>query len=246
MRPFESVMLTHSGMVRKNNEDAIGMISGKNVFVLSDGMGGHNAGEIASRYIVDTVIEEIEKSEILESEEAWFSLFIQSVDKANSKVFEHAASHPDTKGMGGTVCILFLNKSRYYLAWAGDSRIYHLTDNKIRLLTEDHSYVWQLYKSGSISQKEMASHPMKNVIFRAVGYTETIETDCKSGDYHEGDIFLLCSDGLNNELSEREIQNILLRSKGIQQAAEKLVNSANENGGGDNISVILVNTGAAI
>ncbi len=236
-------MLSHAGMVRKQNEDYIDMIKGKNFFVLSDGMGGHNAGEVASKLIVESILQSFKQFEQELTNPDKISSFLKtSIDHASRKVFEKSLNNEEQKGMGGTVVVLFLYDKKYFLSWVGDSRIYLLHKKSLKLLTRDHSYVWQLYNSGNLGYKQMRHHPLRNVITRAVGNSYEVNSDYLSGKYQPGDTFLLCSDGLNNELTDEEINNILLNNDNIENCVKELVTCANSNGGADNVSVILIKT----
>ncbi len=239
----QAFMLTHTGQVRKQNEDYVGMLREKNFFIISDGMGGHNAGEVASEIIVKTILEEFnQKSENLVDKSNIKNFFANSINRASQKVYELAQNKEDLKGMGGTVIVLYLHEQKYYTSWVGDSRLYLLHKKDFSQLTHDHSYVWQLFKSGSIRFEQMRRHPLRNIITRAVGNGYEVECDFKTGKYSKGDIFLLCSDGLNNELTDHEIKKVLLEYENAEESVKELISRANNLGGSDNISVIQVNT----
>lgn len=223
---------THVGKVRKNNEDALIFIEPE-TFVVADGMGGQAAGEVASKMLVDTVknflpaIPEPLNEDILK----------KAILKSNAAILRAANENPNYRGMGTTATILHIYKDRAYYAHVGDSRIYRLKNKILEQITQDHSYVEDLVRRGELTAAEARLHPMKNILTQAVGAVENISVDTASFSVHADEIFLLCTDGLTNMIDDNEIAKILLTS---ENPAETLVQAALDNGGADNISVIVV------
>ena len=223
---------THVGKVRKNNEDALIFIEPE-TFAVADGMGGQAAGEIASKILIDTAknflptVPEPHNEDILK----------KVIMKSNAAILREAANNPNYKGMGTTATILHIYKSRAYYAHVGDSRIYRLKNNILEQITQDHSYVENLVRKGEITAAEARVHPMKNFLTQAVGAVPEVEVDTASFSVNIGDIFLLCTDGLTNMVDDKKITEILLSSG---NPAENLIQAALDNGGADNVSVIVV------
>ena len=223
---------THVGKVRKNNEDALIFIEPE-IFVVADGMGGQAAGEIASRILIDTVknflptIPEPLNEDILK----------KAILKSNAAILREAAENPNYRGMGTTATILHLYNHRAYYAHVGDSRLYRLRNKNFEQITQDHSYVENLVRKGEITEAEARVHPMKNILTQAVGAVEEITVDTASFSIEAGDIFLLCTDGLTNMVEDKKIAEILLTA---ENPAECLIQASLDNGGLDNVSVIVV------
>lgn len=223
---------THVGNIRKNNEDALAVIEPE-TFVVADGMGGQAAGEIASGLLVDTV-----KNFLPLVSQTWDEKILQkAILKANAAVLKAARENKTFKGMGTTATILHLYKDQAYWAHIGDSRLYRLRNFLFEQITEDHSYVESLVKSGELTEEEARVHPLKNILTQAVGAEDNIEVDTGNFSVNRGDIFLLCTDGLTNMVEDRDIGRILLESS---SPADDLINAALAGGGHDNISVIVV------
>lgn len=243
------VGLTDIGRRRTSNEDAFLLDDELGLYVVADGMGGHAAGEVASREAVDTVMGMVRRGyatvERFESEgaseestRAVQRLLESAVQAATYMVFAIAENDPEQKGMGTTVSALLLTASHAVLAQVGDSRIYLLREGNVYQLTEDHTLVaWQV-KQGIISEAEAALSPHKNVITRAVGSRDYVQVDTQTIEIGEGDRFLLCSDGLHGYLNDEEIAPIL--ELGAQAAVARLIDLANSRGGRDNITAVVV------
>ena len=226
------------GRVRASNEDACVASIGSRVFLVADGMGGHAAGEIASQIAASTVEEIIAGST---SEPDMESLLQQSARAANARVYETQKLRPDYRGMGSTLTVLVIRDDHFYVAQVGDSRAYLLRDGVLDQITRDHSLVWPLYESGVISKDDISRHPQKNLITRSIGTHAEVEADLHNGAALAGDVFLLCSDGLTDVLSEREIQQILsLLGRNPQDLCDALVQAANAGGGPDNVTTVVV------
>ncbi len=210
------------------------------IFILADGMGGYNGGEIASKLATMATLGYIQSNfeNIPKEREEILKLIKSAMEYANMVVYEKSKEQKELEGMGTTleVCLIYNNK--LYIGHIGDSRIYRLRGEFFRKLTHDHSYVQKLVKDGTITQEEANHHPKKNMLMKALGCTAFIEPDITVKGFVKDDIVLICSDGLTNMVEEPEIYNIL-KNEGTL-AAEKLVEKANENGGYDNITAIVI------
>ena len=223
---------THVGKVRKNNEDSLIVIEPE-TFVVADGMGGAVAGEIASQMLVETV-----KNFLAIVPEPWSEEILKkSILESNAAILKKAKETPELQGMGTTATILHLYQGQAYFAHIGDSRLYRMRDLKFEQITEDHSYVETLVRSGEITPEQARVHPMKNILTQAVGAVPEIEVETGSFSFAEGDIYLLCTDGLTNMVEDFDIGKILLES---ENPADDLIQAALDGGGHDNISVIVV------
>lgn len=226
------------GRVRTSNEDACVANINRKVFLVADGMGGHAAGEIASQIAAATVEEVFSDGELPPDMEVLLQLAAKA---ANTRVYETQRLKPECRGMGSTLTVLTFQDNRYYVAQVGDSRAYLFRDGILTQLTRDHSLVWPLFESGVLTKNDIARHPQKNLITRSIGTHPEVETDLHRGAAIDGDIFLLCSDGLTDVLSDEEILQILASGDGKPQGlSDRLVSAANAGGGPDNITVIVV------
>ena len=226
------------GMVRTSNEDSFIADPQGHTFLVADGMGGHAAGEIASQIAASTVKELLSgRSPDSDMEE----LLQAAVQEANKRVFETQKLMPEYRGMGSTLTVLAILDSCYFLAQVGDSRAYLFRNKSLSQLSRDHSLVWPLFEKGLLSKDDISRHPQKNLITRSIGTHPDVDADLQSGPLLEGDVFLLCSDGLTDVLSDHDILQIL-SSTGTnpQEASEKLIQAANFGGGPDNVTVIVV------
>jgi protein phosphatase len=235
--------ITDKGKIRKKNEDSV-LISNEplgplqNLYVISDGMGGHSAGEIASEKSITFFLEFITAKKAPEG--AGLLDFLVDASKfANEKVLEYAARRESLRGMGATFTACVIENDKVYIAHVGDSRAYLVGGGEIFQLTVDHTYVNEMVKSGIISKEEAKNHPNKNIITRAIGVDSGLEIDCYAREIAKGDIVLLCSDGLSNMLDDSDIKNIVV-SNPLDKIANVLVEAANACGGDDNISVIVI------
>ncbi len=210
------------------------------IFILADGMGGYNGGEIASKLATMATLGYIQSNfeNIPKEREEILKLIKSAMEYANMVVYEKSKEQKELEGMGTTleVCLIYNNK--LYIGHIGDSRIYRLRGEFFRKLTHDHSYVQKLVKDGTITQEEANHHPKKNMLMKALGCTAFVEPDITVKGFVKDDIVLICSDGLTNMVEEPEIYNIL-KNEGTL-VAEKLVEKANENGGYDNITAIVI------
>ncbi len=227
------------GRVRTSNEDACVADGTGGFFIVADGMGGHAAGEIASRITASTVEEVVSGG--AGNHDEMDALLQIAVKLANARVFETQRVQPECRGMGSTLTVLAFRGGRYFVAQVGDSRAYLLRDGVLRQLTQDHSLVWPLFESGVISKDDISRHPQKNLITRSIGTHSEVEADLQAGDAKEGDIYLVCSDGLTDVLTDREILEILsIKTQSPQDISDMLVSAANSGGGPDNVTVVVV------
>lgn len=234
---------TSNGRLRDHNEDAFGLRPDRGIFIVCDGMGGAAGGEIASRLAVDTVIAHLlAPSKDLSPREALH----QAICSANRAVHDRADSDPGLSGMGTTLVALLLqpeNPSAALIAHAGDSRCYLFRAGQLTRQTHDHSLIDEQIRLGTITREEAEHSPFRSVITRAIGTQPSVSEEIQELPIHPGDLFLLCSDGLTREVPEAEIARTLAiaaESQNLEPAAFRLVESANHNGGRDNITCLLV------
>lgn len=235
---------TSVGKVRFNNEDAF-YISPDNgdcpkLFMVADGMGGHRSGEVASQMAVKEVSDYINAHYRKNLSDDMIKTIIKdSMVKANQKVLESSASNEELKGMGTTLTLALFFGKKFFIGHVGDSRAYRIRGNEIVQLTRDHSLVWELMEQGKLTMEETRTHPMKNLITKALGTDELLEPDIMEFYFIKDDIIILCSDGLTNMLEDSEIKEIVCRNE-IEKAADVLIETANLYGGIDNITVELI------
>ena len=206
-----------------------------NLFLVADGMGGHNAGDYASRYAVETVVREVKGS----FEKSPVRILGKAIKVANDQIRRKAGEDVSLYGMGTTMVAATCIGHYLQVANVGDSRLYIVND-EIRQITRDHSLVEEMVRMGGIGREEARNHPDKNIITRAVGAEDTVRIDFFTVGLEEGDMILMCTDGLTNMLEDEEIRMILDGARDIVEKAEELFRKANENGGRDKISVILL------
>lgn len=237
---IRSFSVTDIGKKRKLNQDYV-YVSEKpignlpNMFIVADGMGGHNAGDYASKCTVETIVREIrgcfEKNPV--------RILSKAIRIANDQIRQKAREDQSLQGMGTTVVAATCLGHYLQVANVGDSRLY-IINHEIRQITRDHSLVEEMVRMGGIDKAAARNHPDKNIITRAVGATDTVEIDFFHEELMPGDIVLLCSDGLTNMLEDEEIGSILREKASIEEKAQKLIEAANDNGGRDNIAVIII------
>lgn len=247
---LEIVSQTHSGMVRTHNEDSVGCESACGLVVLADGMGGYNAGEVASGIAVSVVTSEISQRlqtanlidrDEVSGEELAVVLLRESVQKANLSIFHAAHSKPQYTGMGTTIVAGIFYDNRVAVAHVGDSRMYRLRGDVLETITHDHSLLQEQIDAGIISVTDARSSQNKNLVTRAVGIDAKVTAEVHVHDVLVGDLYLFCSDGLNDMVEDQDIQSVLYAMQSnLPLAADQLVQMANDNGGRDNVSVILV------
>lgn len=231
------------GKIRENNEDTFYVSKDIKVplYLVADGMGGHKAGEIASSMAIDIIEKNFTnlKNKSID-EDKIIKLIKKSIEEANTKIYLKSIGNKQLKGMGTTITLAYILKNKIYLGHVGDSRAYLIKDEDIYQITEDHSFVNELLKSGSITKEEAKTHPKKNMITRAVGSSSIIEMDLMVKKYDKNDILILCSDGLTNMVTDSEILETLKSEYDVQKSCEILVDLANDNGGRDNITVVAI------
>ncbi len=231
------------GKVREINEDSYNVIVGYPgipvSFIIADGMGGHNSGEVASKAAVDSASKYIlESPKVLSEAEDILQVIKEVMEDANKYVFKKSLESEVDFGMGTTLIVAVVHDKKLFIGHVGDSRVYMLRDHGIDRLTEDHSFIEELIKNGTLTREEAENHPNKNVITRALGCAENIQIDTYSYDLRDDDICIMCTDGLTNMLSEAEIKEIIEVNEDLELTCEKLVAEANKKGGEDNITVI--------
>lgn len=229
--------LTDVGKVRSSNEDAFGMDFDHGIFVVADGMGGHQAGEVASQQAVDSMLATLRDREPGESAA---DALVRAVTSANTEIAAAAQQDRNLKGMGTTVVAAIVEGGRFTIAHVGDSRAYLVRDNEIKQLTEDHSMVAELVKAGVITPEAAETHPYRSAISRSLGQFKDVETDTSVHDFLPGDRVLLCTDGLTRFAKPEDILERILAFDDPQEAAQGLIDLANDRGGRDNITAILV------
>lgn len=247
---IEAGARTDLGRVRKNNEDCFEIEAALNLYVLSDGMGGEAHGEVASKLAVETIMSHCQQAENSRATPTFgeskpdvserTNRLASAIHLANRKVFETASSNPGHKGMGATIVAAWIDGQRLSLAHVGDSRVYLLRAGSLDQLTADHSLVAEKVRIGILTPQEADASELQSVLTRAVGTGENVEVDADEQMLIAGDSVLLCSDGLSRMVTDPEIASILLTSISAQNAADRLVDLANENGGVDNVSVIVL------
>lgn len=233
--------MTDIGRVRTANQDyvfastdSVGMLP--NLFLVADGMGGHKAGDYASRYISEHLVEHLKQagnSEII-------PLLREGIEKVNKMLYQESRDRAELNGMGTTLVAAVIEDSTMYVANVGDSRLYQIR-NKLKQITRDHSYVEELVSLGQMERGSRDYREKKNIITRAVGTEEKLDIDFFEVSLEPGDYILMCSDGLSNMLEDAEMEEIICSELELGEKAEKLITVANDNGGKDNIGVVLIN-----
>ena len=226
---------THVGLVRQSNQDNFAFREG--TFVLADGMGGHQGGEVASFEATSTILESGKINSVAD--------MVKSVSKANQAILKRAKKEDNLSGMGTTVCVLSeivgtTGKKRIGIANVGDSRIYRLGKSELTQITQDHSLVGDLVRTGELTQEEAARHPQRNILTRALGIEQDLVIDTWELNPVAGDKYLLCSDGLFNEIDDEKIAQILMEDAELEKIAQNLIDHALEAGGHDNITALVL------
>lgn len=240
---LETYSATDIGRKRQLNQDYV-FSSAKplgnmpNLFIVADGMGGHNAGDYASKCTTETVVNEIQNS----FEKNPTIIIKKAIKTANAKIRKEASENENLFGMGTTLVIATIIGKYLQVSNIGDSRLYLLNKDGLRQVTEDHSLVEEMIRLGGLSREDARLHPDKNIITRAIGAKDEVEADFFTEELEAGNIVLMCSDGLTNMLEDKEIEAILLspEKEELIQKGDALIKAANENGGKDNIAVVLV------
>ncbi len=238
---------TDLGIVRANNEDSLYLDSGMGLFVVADGMGGHASGEVASKIAVDVIRDYVNGFKEGRSIQvgAYQEEFSEATNRvgsavrlANKAVYEAAEVNSAWRGMGTTVAAAMLNGNRLSIAHVGDSRVYLVRAGNIEQLTDDHSVVYEQIKRDLLTKEAARKSELKNLLTRALGTAPDVDVDLDELTLADGDILLLCTDGLNSMVSDDDILSVLLSTDNPSYACERLIGMANENGGKDNVTVI--------
>ena len=242
---LDFALKTHPGLVRPLNEDAIGADPSCGLFVLADGLGGYNAGEVASVMAISSVLERLASSiDKFDVDEGAFTpdeAIYDTVTDINANIYNAALNSTAFEGMATTLVIGWFLGGRLWVAHTGDSRLYRYRDSMLEQLTRDHSFSQELLDAGMVTEEEARSLPAKNLVTRALGAAADIEPEIHNVDVLAGDIILLCSDGLTEMVGSYEIEGLLsINEDDMHETARRLVDLANESGGRDNISVIVV------
>jgi serine/threonine protein phosphatase PrpC len=249
---LKAVGLSHVGRQRQHNEDSyLVEVDQAKLFVVADGMGGHAAGEIASRIAVDSISEFILHTK--EDDGTWPHAYdenyrrstnrlMAAVRLSNTRVLEAMRKDARLRGMGTTVVSLLADDNIVSVAHVGDSRAYMIRDGQLTRLTNDHSWVFEQVQAGMLTEAEAEKHPLRNVITRALGGALQVSPDASEVVCRAGDVYLLCSDGLTGMVSEEDILRLVTQAEDLDQACQTLIDSANEHGGLDNVTAILVKT----
>ncbi|MDO6777181.1 protein phosphatase 2C domain-containing protein [Shewanella sp. 3_MG-2023] len=228
--------LTHRGTIREINEDAFLELPYLGVWVVADGMGGHAAGDVASQTVIDGIQQSLEQ---VEPNEITIELLKSSLQNSNRILQQMSETEFEGKVAGSTVVVLWLDNDQYHMLWVGDSRVYRFREQQLTQLSKDHSQVNDMVDEGLLAPEEAETHPLANVITRAVGVDVHLDIDYRSDKVNEGDIFLLCSDGLNKELNDNEIQRII-QSENIIDSGLALLHASLVRNARDNVTCILV------
>ncbi|BAU48465.1 protein phosphatase [Sulfurifustis variabilis] len=233
--------LSDRGRMREGNEDAIATRPELGFAVLADGMGGHRAGEVASRMAVDIVARHLAENLPPGNGDAVAEPVVsEAIRLANNAIYDAAQERPECQGMGSTIVVVLFSAQKLYVGHVGDSRLYRLHDGRLEQLTQDHSVIQELVNRGLFTPEEARQSVAKNLVTRALGVEPGVVPDISERRLSAGDVYLLCSDGLNDVLADDEIAGILDQHRDdLDAAARRMVERANEHGGPDNISVIL-------
>lgn len=237
---------TDTGLRRKYNQDHIGYKQSLGIAVLADGMGGHNSGEVAAEMAVELVFQELQKLANQQSSAAitgsqLLDYVSNTISNSNTEIFEAANTHEQHKGMGTTIVAAIVEGSHIYAGHVGDSRLYLYRDQVLRRITKDHSLVQSLIDKGFYTEREARNASVGNVVTRALGSKAEVEVDTRRIEIEAQDVFLLCSDGLTDMVSDWQIAEVINEnSMDLDKTSTELVNLANKYGGKDNISVILI------
>ena len=231
---------TDKGKKRDRNEDSLFVMPQEDIYIVADGVGGQNSGEIASMMAVKNIAEFIKERPLhgIEDEELLKAYFLECMRNVNRSIYQTARQSTENTGMATTVVMLHLTNGSAYFVNIGDSRAYICRDGQIMQVTEDHTYVNELVKDGSITKEQAEIHPQKNMITRALGGEERILPDFYRLETLKNDVIILCSDGLYGELSVEEIGGMAAAASSMSTLSKNLVHRANQNGGNDNITVI--------
>ncbi len=233
---------SHVGKLRKNNEDNFVIVTENtgalpNVFGVADGMGGHNAGEVASMECIDSYLNYIVNND---KEEDTLAVIHKAINYANEKVFEKSLENSELFGMGTTFSVITIFENTVYCGHVGDSRIYNYKNNELSMKSVDHTLVNEYLTQGIITEEEAEVSKVKNVITRAIGIRENLDVDTFTFNVNEGEYILLCSDGLNTHLSDKDISEVFEQNLNIEEMTDMLIEKALAGGGTDNVTVVII------
>lgn len=228
------------GIVRKNNEDACFVIPSHNVYIVADGVGGNNSGEVASRTAVSEIARMVNETGVdkFKTPEDIFGFFADVIESANDQIYKISVETAENRGMATTIVAAYIRGGTAYIANIGDSRAYLFRNNQLGQITKDHTYVNELVDKGLITAVEAETHEQKNVITKALGTENFAEPDFYKVALAKEDILMLCSDGLHGEVSGGRIAEIMASGKSMTDLCTALVDEANRSGGRDNITVV--------
>lgn len=234
---MKTVSIYETGCVRKNNEDCYLVLPEVKLFAVADGMGGHNAGELASKIAIETMEKQSSalKGISLEDIQAWM---LQAMEEANKQVYKAASDSVETEGMGTTLTALVINGKKAVVGHIGDSRVYLWRDKSLSLLSEDHSIVNELIRLGQLTEESARHHPHKNVLSRALGVERNINSDCFQIEIQDNDVFILCTDGFSNLIKDEEMAAEFSSSGTWDERLANLKRIVLERGAPDNFTVI--------
>ncbi len=242
---LKSASVSDIGLVRQNNEDVCAELPDCHFYIVADGMGGHQAGEIASKTAVETFLDlvrkgkskELAREPLTES----FNYLKHAIEIVNQTVYQKGRSSPEFKGMGTTLCFLYFHEQGLVYGHVGDSRIYRLRNHKLEQLTKDHSLIRELVEHGQLSERQIGDYYIyKNIITKAVGTEPKVEPTIKIAEIHSDDLYFMCTDGLSDLIPKEEIESILNFHTQLPDAIATLVQAAKDRGAHDNVTVMLV------
>jgi PPM family protein phosphatase len=238
-----SVGVSDIGLVRENNEDMWLKLTAQRFFVLADGMGGHQAGEVASREAVTSLCNILAKKLNNKDENIDLTLaremIFDSIQEVNRHIYQMSRKDQDLRGMGTTLCFLYFHPKGLIYGHVGDSRIYRLRQKKLVQMTKDHSLLRELLDQGQLNEKQAGGFVYKNIITKAIGTELNVEPSIRIGELVNQDVYLMCSDGLSDLLTLEEMENILNKKSSLKDSAQELIDTAKVHGGYDNITVVL-------
>ncbi|QHI73173.1 Stp1/IreP family PP2C-type Ser/Thr phosphatase [Aminipila terrae] len=230
------------GLKRKNNEDSCFVIPEDKIYIVADGVGGSNSGEVASRSAVSFVADYVKKNpvKLVKGREEIKNYFIKCIEEANTLICNLSSENTENKGMATTLVLAYVIRRKAYIVNIGDSRAYLMRNGNLIQITEDHTYVNTLIRSGALTEDAARNHSKRHIITRALGGDDTVEPDIFEVKLMKDDILLLCTDGLHGEVEDSRICEILTSGQQMSELCNQLITRANRSGGNDNITVVCV------